>query len=58
MRIDHEHVEENMLITQVARLLEPTGRKRLKTEQIVINFTVNEKNWVVGAQVATWICCV
>ena len=42
--IDHNGVEENTLITQVARLLEPIGEVNSATQPIVINFTVYESN--------------
>ena len=42
--IDHDGVEENTLITQVARLLEPIGEVNSATQPIVINFTVYESN--------------
>ena len=51
--IDHDGVEENTLITQVARLLEPIGEVNSATQPIVINFTVYESNWLIDVN-----CCI
>ena len=44
LKIDQKGVEENMLITQVARLLEPIGEVNSATQPIVINFTIYENS--------------
>ena len=44
LNIDQKDVEEYMLITQVARILEPIGEVNSATQPIVINFTIYEKS--------------
>ena len=44
LNIDQKDVEENMLITQVARILEPIGEVNSATQPIVINFTIYENS--------------
>ena len=53
LKIDRKDVEENMLITQVARLLEPIGEVNSATQPIVINFTIYENSWLIDEN-----CCV